>query len=188
MSVFCIKSLALSFSGVPLLGVSVVDALPFKFPNEKVFCVFFASKLPNEKVDATLVAVPVLDPNKNALFEAVAVIALLPKENCDLAGTVSVAVVPAVPSFALSQHPHLDFESSFRLKHAEHSQKLFCLSTIDLKTLSRAGDVFDVALGDDVGNLPKLNVGFGSSVLLSVVALLAAFGFDSPQQTHLLCT
>lgn len=189
MGVFCIKSLALSLSRVPLLDVSVVDALLFKFPNENEFCApFFASKLPNEKVGATLVAVPAFDPNEKPLFEAVAVVVLLPKVNCDLGGTVSDAVAaPPAPSFNWSQHPHLDFESSFRLKHAEHSQVVFCFSTIDLNDLSRAGDVLDVALVDDVGILPKLNVGFGNSALLSMVAFLAAFGFDPPQQAHLLC-
>lgn len=38
----------------------------------------------------------------------------------------------------------------------------------------------------DAGNAPKLNVGFTGSANLLALALSVAFGFDAPQQAHLL--
>lgn len=102
--------------------------------------------MPNENVEATLViafvfAVPVavalaFEPKENVLFVAAA--GMLPKENWDFGGTVAVlAVAPFVTSLDWSQHTHFDFDASFRLRHAEHSQLLlFCLSAIALNTLS----------------------------------------------------
>lgn len=161
---FCIKSLALLFSGATLFDVCVIDAL------------LFASKLLNEKIDVALVAVPAFDPNKIPLFESVSVIAF----------AISIAIPPSVASVDWSQHLHLGLESSFWLKHAKHPQKPFCSLTIGLNTLSVANDVLDVAL-DVVGNRTKLNVGFGDSVLFLVVAVLAALRFDPAQETHILC-
>lgn len=151
--------------------------------------------MPNENVEATLVVAVVatiaaaFDPNEKVLFGAVAAMPL-PNENCDFGGMGSVlAVAPFVTSLDWSQQAHFDFDASFRLRHAEHSQLLlFCLSAIALNTSSTGLDEGGWTADDDVdGNAPKLNAGFTGSLPPVAFALLEAFGFGSPQQTHLFC-
>lgn len=72
-------------------------------------------------------------------------------------------------------------------RHAEHVHDPFCFSSVDLNALSTGFDDAGVALVEDNGNVPKMNVGFGGAALLSVTLFEDAFGLAPPQQTHFDC-
>lgn len=132
---------------------------------------------------AVVTAVLPPEPNEKPLCGVVAV--LLPKENVGFAAVIPLPALSATPFDPLrgsSQDAHFDFDTSFALRHEEHSQVFFCLSMIALKTLSSG---FDVSLVDD-GNVPKLNVDFGGAVLFTVT-FEDAFGLAPPQQAHFGC-
>lgn len=139
-----------------------------------------SGKLPNENVGAALTATFEFEPNENVLFGANA--SLLPNENWDFGVMNSLA--PFDTSRDCSQHSHLDLVTSLLLRHAEHSHWFFCLSTMALNTLSTGLNAAGVALVEDAGNEPKLNVDFGTAVLLTVTLLEDAFGLAPPQQAH----
>lgn len=169
------------------LSLFVAESLDFALPNV-IWAdgAAFAATFPNENVLALLTAAVALEPNEKPLCGAVA--ALLPKENVGLAAAIpllELSAAPCDPSRACSQHAHFDFDTSFPVRHVEHSQVLFCLSTIALNILSTGLDVSGVAFVDD-GNVPKLNVGFGGAVLFTVT-FEDAFGLAAPQQAHVDC-